>query len=305
MKILVTTSESFLAWDADNQRCSRLHSGSGPYYGVCYSEENIFVAARRFDAAKGVNGSRGVILVFDYKLQLVDRFESPFPLRDVHQILYVDSRLFAIKGPTGWTCWRPLGRKLVGENQRSRRHFNSLLYANDRVYLLAHNFGRSDIFEFEARTLELTRSISLGMSAHNLWFQDGVMHTCNSAEHSIVSETREVARPGDFPRGIAVTNAGVYLGVTKYSADRDERGRQDPMIAHFAPDWSFRQAFQLKGEGTVYDIRCPGRADASHPHIVGQALDLSLVQSEGPMIAVSESRFSDGANFKMVENGRG
>lgn len=296
MILLVTTSNGFLACDLNSGESHCVHSGSGVYYGISYSSENIFVAARHLHLAaddKEVANSRGTILVFDYSLKLVDELSPPFPVRAIHQVLYTENRLLvtssfddliAVKDDRGWSKWIPVPPRPWRDRNSGGLHFNSILFISNRIYLLAHNFGPSCIYEFDAQSLALRRSVLLGSHAHNIWFENDLLLTCSSLDECIVSEKGKVVHTGNYPRGIAVTGEGSYVGISRVVRDRIERARQDCFIASFSPDWHLRGCFRLRGGGMVHDIRCPGRADASHPHLLGRGLDLGYVRSHCPRV---------------------
>jgi hypothetical protein len=296
MILLVTISDGFLVCDSRSGESHCVHSGSGVYYGISYSSENIFVAARHLHLAAGdkeVATSRGTILVFDYSLKLIDEFIPPFPVRAIHQVLYAENRLLvtssfddmiAIKDDRGWSKWIPVRPRPWRDRNSGGLHFNSILFSSNRIYLLAHNFGRSRIYEFDGPSLALRHSVLLGSHAHNMWFEKDLLLTCSSLDQCIVSERGKVVHTGNYPRGIVVTREGSYVGISRVVGDRIERASQDCFIASFSPEWHLRGCFRLRGGGMVHDIRCPGERDASHPHLLGRELDLCYVRSHFPRV---------------------
>lgn len=283
-------STCLLAWDTAEPHCWRIHAGSGVYYGISFSDSRIFVAARRFplqgneaDAAQ----SNGVILVFDACLNLRQELSASFPLRDIHQILWAGGRLFVtapyddlvgIYEDGAWRQWTPLPPRPRKERPSGGRHYNSLFVSGGEIYLLAHNFGPSEVFVFDAATLALQRSFPFGCYAHNLWREGPDLMTCSSGDGRILSAAGPVVHTGNFPRGIIVAPEDRYAGIAAFQERREERGSHDSLIAHYDPKWRLVRALSLRGMGMIHDIRCPGVADAAHPHLVGSPIDLREVR---------------------------
>jgi hypothetical protein len=298
MTLLISMSDSLLAWNAGEPYCWRVHAGSGVYYGISFSDNRIFVAARRFpldgseaDAAQ----SNGVILVFDSRLNLLDELSAPFPVRDMHQILWDGGRLFvtapyddlvAIREEGAWRPWRPLPPCPRRERPSGGRHYNSLLRQDAELFLLAHNFGPSEVFVFDAATLALQRSFPIGDCAHNLWHEGLDLLTCSSAEGLILSSAGPVAHTGNFPRGIVVAPQDRYVGISMFLERRDARGSHDSFVAHYDRQWRLAGTFGFRGMGMIHDIRCPGIPDAAHPHLRGEPIDLREVERRGERIAL-------------------
>jgi len=302
MYFLISTSNSFLIWHDSDPHGYRVHSGYGTYYGISYTSDRILVAARRFSLTgsdQELDESRGSILMFDYRLRFVQELTSPFPMRDIHQILCVGDRLFvtmtfddsvAIYDGSEWRHWRPLTAVPRGARREGGRHFNSLLYSSDLLYLLAHNFGPSEVFIFDAQSLELQRSLPLGNHAHNLWFRDSELLACSSYDHGIVCQSGGVAHTGNYPRGVVATASGQYIGISMFVEDRARRGYPDCFIAQFASNWRPKGCFCVRGEGPLGDLRCLGTADAAHPQLVGPDPDLSDLTQSSARIPIEQCR---------------
>jgi hypothetical protein len=300
MHFLISTSNSFLVWNHPDPYCFRVHEGCGTYYGISYTQTNVYVAARHLpltsgDSEKGE--SKGTILIFDYQLNLIRQISPPFPLRDVHQILCLDNRLFvtmtyddmiAIYDGVEWRDWRPVPPLPWGTRSSGGRHFNSILYFSGCLYLLAHNFGPSEVYVFDAGSLTLARTFSMGNHAHNLWFQGNQLLACSSYDHGIVSEWGGVAHTGNFPRGVVATAEGQYIGISMFVEDRARRGYPDCFIAHFRPGWHLKAGYRLIGEGPLGDVRCLGDLDGAHSHLVGPEPDLSNIRVRCPQIPIEK-----------------
>jgi hypothetical protein len=123
------------------------------------SSDRIFVAARNnidaFDYLNQRKNEDGVILVYTYDLRLTEVLQYPFALRDMHQIVYFDNKLWvtcsyenmvAVYNFSEWTRWYP------AENKEHRgsdiNHFNSLWADESSLYVVTHNNGPSEVWRF-------------------------------------------------------------------------------------------------------------------------------------------------------------
>ena len=69
--LLISTNRGFICIDENAANAWLVDSGRGTYYGITYSDQNIYVAARRIAYAPGkdkMDEQEGAILVFDYDL---------------------------------------------------------------------------------------------------------------------------------------------------------------------------------------------------------------------------------------------
>lgn len=270
MRYLVTTSHALLSVDSANGAIEPVHSGDGLYYGITSDDRFVYVAARRrlVSAAHAREDERGCILVFTRDLVPVDVWEAPFPLRDMHQILWWRGRLWisctfdnliAMTDGRSWQRWYPAG--LPRNEPYDTHHFNSLTAADDRLVVLAHNHGRSELHFFDAETLRLLDRFVLGHQAHNVWRHDGEWLTCNSGKRGIVGSHGFRLRAGRFPRGHASTREEIAIGLS----ERTERHRRDyarGTVNIYDRRWRLRKRLDLGHCGLVLDI---------HPWQAGEA----------------------------------
>lgn len=263
--LLVTTSKSILLVDTAARDVIPVHRGQGLYYGIAYSDEYIFVAARRRMVSSDVprEEERGAILVFDKTMRLLGEANAPFPLRDMHEILWHEGLLWVtcsfdnmiaildFKNET-WDRWYPLG---LGKGEpRDQNHFNSLAVREDQLLVLAHNWGPSEILSFEIDALTMHARRSIGRQAHNIRKVDsGGLLTCNSAEGAIVDTRGWALETGGFPRGIHIGTGARYVGVSEV-LERKDRDLAHGRIAIFDDEWNFLDTMMLRGEGLVLDI---------------------------------------------------
>jgi len=260
--LLVTTSFSFLRLDPETGDISPLHQGEGLYYGITRSPDQIFVAARRrlVSSETPMDQEHGVILVFDPGLCHINTITAPFPLRDMHQIkwhrglLWVTcsfDNMVAVFDGKKWHRWYPLGEPK--EAERDQNHFNSFLFENRLIWILAHNKGPSTLMAFDINTRRLIRQQDLGIQAHNLWRQQQEMLTCSSGNGRIVGEKGFCLETGGFPRGVACLNHRRYVGISEL-AERKDRDYTSGVIRVYNEAWELQKRFDLPKEGLILDI---------------------------------------------------
>lgn len=259
MDLLLTTSQSFLLLDTESGRATRLDGGRGLYYGIARHGEHLYVAARNRLVSSTVPPAdeRGEILVFDRRLRHCDTLRAPFPLRDLHEIAWHDGKLWATASHDNliavydgqrWEQWYPLGPGLGDQN-----HFNSFMFEDGLVWLLAHNRGPSELMAFSLAERRPVRSIMLGNCGHNMWREDGELLTCSSAESRLLGERGFELATGGFPRGVAADAAGRCIGVSAL-VERKARDFTAGKVLVTDRHWRPRHEIALAGEGLVLDL---------------------------------------------------
>ena len=264
MLLLVTTSRSLLLLDADSGESTPLDRGHGLYYGIAHNVENLFVAARNRQVSSDFPQSeeRGEILLFDHELQLRGSLQAPFPLRDLHEIAWHDGRLWAtcshdnliaIYDGTAWTQWFPLGGDL-DNSPGDINHFNSLQFDGDRVRVLAHNRGDSELLTFSIASRQLLERQNFGRCAHNVWQHGDQLFTCSSLDERVIGDREFILETGGFPRGMAFDGKLRYIGISA-KADRKDRDFSHGKLVVFDGNWTALKEIALPGEGLILDIQ--------------------------------------------------
>ncbi len=260
--LLITTSFSFLKVDVDTRTISCLHRGDGLYYGITESPDHIYVAARRrlVSSEKSADQEQGVIHMFDKSLRHVNTVNAPFPLRDMHEIVWHQGVLWiscsfdnmiAFFDGKKWEKWYPLG--ISGSVPRDRNHFNSFMFDKRLIWLLAHNNGPSKLMAFDRKTRRLIRTLDLGIQAHNIWRHKKEILTCSSGDGRIVGTRGFSLKTGGFPRGIVFMNRYIYVGKSEI-AERKNRDFTTGSILVYDKNWHLRTQFELPKEGLILDM---------------------------------------------------
>lgn len=263
MQLLLTTSHSFLLLDTDSGELHRLHRGKGLYYGIAQYGDKLYVAARNRLVSSGVaqKDERGEILIFDQTLQLCGTLNAPFPLRDLHEIAWHDGKLWAtcsfdnmiaIFDGEHWEQWYPLG---MSEGEPSDvNHFNSFMFDTERVWILAHNHGDSELLAYTLPTRELTQRIAMGRCGHNIWRENGQILSCSSLEGKLLGEHGFLLETGGFPRGVAFDGDTCCVGISEL-AERGTRDLTTGKVMIFNRNWKLHKEISLPGEGLILDLR--------------------------------------------------
>lgn len=263
---LITTSHCVLGLD-ESERFFEIHSGKGLYYGMAIAGSRLYVTARGDstvpDGSEACACQSGSVLVFDTNtLALTDELRAPFPLRDMHGAACIDGKLFiACSGDnlvaihdlaTGrWEEWYPASD--VGARHCDINHFNTIAVHENRLVLLAHNRGASQLLFYDRCSLDLCESVQLGQQAHDIYSIDGALGVCSSAEGRLLSTAGWALRTGGFPRGIAFTSESILVGISQI-AERENRGQVSSVLRRFTPSWHYQCDYVLDKGGMVLDI---------------------------------------------------
>jgi hypothetical protein len=237
-----------------------LDSGRGLYYGLALHGDHLYVAARKrlVSSEQDPDQERGEILVFDRALRPCGSLQAPFPLRDLHGIAWHGGKLWAtcsrdnliaVYDGSAWEAWYPLGDSEAGD----ANHFNSFMFDDEHVWILAHNRGPSELMAFSLRTRERVRSVPLGNCGHNIWREDGQLFTCSSAESRLLGDAGFALDTGGFPRGVAFDAATRCIGVSTLS-ERKARDFNAGMLQVYSRDWRLRSEIDLPDEGLVLEL---------------------------------------------------
>jgi hypothetical protein len=263
--LLVTTSHSLLRVDPDSGSYSPVHRGAGLYYGMANDGRNWYVAARRrmVSSQTPSEEERGEILIFDAELRLIGEIEAPFPLRDMHEIMWhagmlwitcsFDNMVATFHPATAeWERWFPLGETPTPPFDVN--HLNSLAMIDGTLHVMAHNFGVSELLRFDVANRALLSRIPLGMHSHNVREGDnGALLTCSSSEGALIDSTGWRLEVGGFTRGLALGATTSYVGISEL-LERQERDLSDGRIAVYDAGWRLLRTLTLRGEGLVLDI---------------------------------------------------
>lgn len=278
MLFLICTTQHILLLDTDRETTYRVHSGSGLYYGLGLHRGKVIAACRNRTPSQDDSQREeecGSLLFFNERLALASELRAPFPLRDVHGIAALPDSIWvtcsfdnmvAIFQPetNTWRKWYPAVDP--GDRNRDVHHFNTIAKIGDRLALLAHHWGPSQVYFYRYPSLELDSVHALGVQAHNIFDVEGSLATCSSGRGTLESECGWRLRTGNFPRGFAAAGDMRLIGLSQ-NASRNERNTTDGVVRLFNDAWQFQADYLLCGVGMVLDIL------SLPPHLVTDDLE--------------------------------
>lgn len=299
MNVLVTTSKSVLKVNILTQEISSFHQGKGLYYGIAYSDKEIFIAARNQGVCSSQERAKekGEILVFDFSCNLINSISPKnFNLRDLHQIIFYKDTLFAtstydnmiaIYKHKQWYKWYP-----NPSIEHDLNHFNSLHVEKNKIYVLAHNWDRgSEIYVFDNPfksilgklkyhiqnrgkqlvSFKLIDSCKLGIQSHNIWTRNNDILTLSSKERKLISSSGFNLKLEKYPRGLCVLDNFILVGLSEL-AERSSRDFTSSSILVFNKEFELINEIALKNEGLLLEIRSPGYFDECYPYYQGKRI---------------------------------
>ena len=270
-EVLVATSRRLFRVDLETSRATVVDEGFGLYFGITWDSERVYVAARWYPALMPTSAiERPRLLVFDSDLRLMERRRFPLETGGLHQIFFHDGQLFcscsredsyAIGCEDRWSLWYPSPDPR--HRGRDVHHFNSVWIDDDRLFLLGHNNGPSDIWEMTYPGRRLVRKYRIGHTAHNVWRERGALAVCNSSGGTVETVDGSIlCTTGGFPRGAAIGTDCNVIGISSV-ANRSNRWLTSGKIHVYDKAWQLRKEISLGFCGQVNDIRILGE-DAAH-----------------------------------------
>jgi len=263
--IIVTTSNSILKIEEnDILNYKIIETGNGLYYGIDYYENKLYVAARKrltSSTNSPISEEDGEIRVFDKEFQLVEVIKATFPLRDIHQIRFIDDDLYvtcthdnmiAIRNKKGeWRKWFPLPKaKLADIN-----HFNTIDVDGDKIVICCHNKEEpSEVIYFD-KSLNFLMKFKLGRQIHNYWKEGDEIFTNSSKDSKIISNKGFSMLVGEFPRGYCKIDDKNYIGVSKI-LERPARDTKfnNGKINIYDKHYNLIESINLSSQGLISDI---------------------------------------------------
>jgi len=108
-------------------------------------------------------------------------------------------------------------KKVISKSFLGQKWLNTINYINDDLYIVAHNTGKPSALiktDLDLNILDITRNI--GFANHNVWEMGGKLWTCDSEGGFIKTlDGTQVVDIGEYPRGIAMNDKYLLVGVTK------------------------------------------------------------------------------------------
>ena len=296
--LLIATSRGFICIDEKSPSAYLIDRDNRSYYGITYNDKNIYVAARRVSYAKGKGKPEehpGVILVYDFNLELVDELLPHFPLRDLHQIYFFNNKLWAVCTYDSmiavhedgvWDRWYPLGNNVHPDIKR-KYHFNSIYNYKNRIYIAGSIDRNGIIYEYDYESRALLNRHFAGYSSHNVWVRNGVISTLSSMAGAKLSldGSNEIISRGNFVRGISELESAVYYGIST-AKNRANREGANLMIKKVSIENNDAYFYGIQDFGQINEIRSPGVFDYAHPAHMGKMIQAGGLSDRFPGVPV-------------------
>lgn len=278
MYLFIATLSHLIVYNIKQNKWNFLHSEQGPYYGIAEYENNIIIGKR--NGTDPIN-SYASFLVYNKNLNIIDEIKPKFPIRDLHGILILGDNLLVTSTfdniigiynfiSKEWICWLPnteknkfikinndLINQTLNNKLRGDKHFNTIVYNNGYINLLAHNWGKSDIYYFKLKNLEFFKKFSLGQKSHNIWYRNDEVFTLSSGTGEIVSSNNFQLKTNGFPRGFTKSKDRLYIGVCVNNVlhnTKPDRFKSSFFIQSFNYDFKDQKNFFFENIGDVCDI---------------------------------------------------
>lgn len=304
-RILLATSHFLYLVDLESGESAKVTRGQGLYYGITWDRERIYALCADFHPIVR-KLTRPKVVVLDEYLRKTEEMRPPFHIKGgVHQahfdpeseIIWFmsskdDAAVFLHNGK--WDLWHPVDetldewRERLG-NQANKRwdqpgsdihHLNSVWSKNGKLYFVAHNWGPSEIYVFDAKTRGFEKRIPVGKCVHNVWCEGDEILVCSSIRGQVVNYQGEIKCSLDgFVRGAAVTETFRLIGLSTM-ASRKNRVKTDGGIQVLTPDWTPVQKLMFDKCGQVHEIRYLSGRDICHNGL-SPPVDTSVL--EGPV----------------------
>lgn len=270
--ILVATSHFLIEVNVDKNRVRKIDSGHGLYYGISWGLENIYVAVRwypKFMPTSHIENPR--ILVFNKDLKLIDIVKPSINAGGLHQISFMDDKLvcscsrddsYISWNMNDWQVWHPSSNKT--HHGKDTHHFNSIWREKDRLFILGHNNGPSDIWEIDYKSYSLIGKYRIGVKSHNIWRENGELTVCNS-EYGRIENVNGVilCETGGFPRGVSLTGNLRFVGISERAIRSNRTACRGHLNVH-DQNWTFIKNIELGDCGQICEVRVLNQHDSAH-----------------------------------------
>jgi hypothetical protein len=242
-------------------------------FGITWSDTELFIA------------NNLQLLVYDKRLKYLRTMQTPLQI-NTHQLAYHGGYVWAVSPRTNSLIAVHTTKSIdsiefdlcnhvltphdvcrVAESN-DRYHFNSLLWADDSLFVAAHNFGRpSFINRYDERTLNLDDVYhDVGMSIHGLAFQDSELYWISTQTNELRSSLGyrlPLLRSG-YARGLAMTDSYFIVAISEF-LQRDKRHGGDSWIQIIDRQQDLVvEEFHLAGTGSINDLRLLDDYDYGH-----------------------------------------
>ena len=146
-------------------------------------------------------------------------------------------------------------------------HFNSIWFDDDKMYLLAHNWGPSDVWMYRMPGRKFEGKVNLpAEKSHNILRVEDQLVTTDSwnARMAVGKEYRQLGQSGKiFPRGVAYTGKEWVVGISAFVAQKYRDKTEFGQVRAYDLDWNQTAIVDLQ-QGMVCEVRVLDVPDLAH-----------------------------------------
>jgi len=278
MHLLITTYKYLIVFNLVKKKWEVVHKGEGIYYGIAKYKDLIIVGKRNNPnkTNEDMSNYSGSFLILNHNLKIIDEIKPTFPIRDLHGINVYDNKLWATCSfdnmvaiydfnTNQWSYWNPneeaniisivdnnFINNLQKNKTRGQYHYNTIIFNNNTINLMAHNFGDSEVYYFNYDNLKFIKKISLGTKAHNLWLNDDEIFTL-SGDGYIKSNKGFSFQIEGYPRGYFKNDNKIFIGVC-HNLERKDRILDSFFVRTYDHSYKNNVNYYFKELGGVTDL---------------------------------------------------
>ncbi len=242
-------------------------------FGITWSKEDLFIVNNR------------QLHVFDKRLSYV----STLPIRlqiNTHQLAYHEGRVWVVSpwtnsligvcpqgnvNPVELDLLRQVLRPYVSteaDEHGDQCHFNSVLWADEYLFVGAHAFGAgSFINRYDRISLAFDGILrGAGLSIHGLAYSRGELFWISSRTREIRSDSGyclTLPKPG-YPRGFAMTDQHFIVATSEFLARGDRYAGDSWIQVIERPKGGVAAEYHLANTGSINDLRLLDEYDYAH-----------------------------------------
>jgi hypothetical protein len=292
-RLIVTTNNRIYAVEYSpakrSWRFETLWSRFGMFFGCDWNDDHIYVAGRDSPHVGGKYGE--VVLRFDRNLSFVDVWYRSRQVLDTHQICLVEDNLWIANtfhnGIRIVNIHTRIEQDYFPYNNGSvpgsfdiadKNHFNTIRYDGKLVYVIANNSvvrsglrkrrSRSRILAIDPKTTRIRKSTAVrGHAAHDLWIEDDVFKTCDSARGVICGpNSASYLKLDTWLRGVAIADRIMFFGKTCWSPREQRSLGNGEIIAVDRRSQKILARTEIEGSGGVSDMFLLNHRDLARFH---------------------------------------
>lgn len=134
----------------------------------------------------------------------------------------------------------------------------------DRLFIVGHNNGPSDVWEFSYPEGKLVCKYRIGRYIHNVWRESDELAVCNSGDGRIETvHGRVLCETGGFPRGVVIGPDVNVVGISGL-AGRANCMKTQGILYVYNKEWDLKKTVDLGFCGQVCEIRSLDDEDIAH-----------------------------------------